>query len=138
MNIATVRSGIETRLDTMGIRVYTTVPEQVVVPCAIVQVGDGQFISFDDTFSASNAVAYTLNMKVLILTGRAALRASQDKLDDYLSVDGGDSIRKAIAGDSTLNSSANSCRVTGAGNFGVYNYSSIEYLGVEFDLEIIG
>ena len=122
----------------MGIRVYTTVPEQVVVPCAIVQVGDGQFISFDDTFSASNAVAYTLNMKVLILTGRAALKASQDKLDDYLSVDGSDSIRKAIAGDSTLNSSANSSRVTGAGNFGVYTYSSIEYLGVEFELEIIG
>ncbi len=138
MNVAAVRDGIETRLDTMGIRVYTAVPEQVVVPCAIIELGDGQFISFDDTFSASNAVAYTLNMKVLILTGRAALKASQDKLDDYLSVDGNDSIRQAIIADPDLNSSANSCRVVGASNFGTYTYSAIEYLGVEFNLEIIG
>jgi len=122
----------------MGIRTYTTIPENVVVPAAIVQPGDGQFITFDDVFSAAGVVGYTLKMRILVIAGRAAVKTSQDLLDDYCSVDTANSIRKAITGDTTLNSSANSCRVVGAGSFGIYSFASIEYLGVEFELEIMG
>jgi len=138
MNIATVRTGIETRLNTIGVRVYTTIPEQVTTPAAIVQVGDGEFIVFDDTFSAAGVVSYTLNMKILVITGRAAIKTAQDLLDDFCSPDSANSIRKAIGGDTTLNSSADNCRVTGVSSFGVYTFSSIEYLGAEFLIEILG
>ena len=138
MNISTVRDAIETRLDTIGIRVYTSIPETVVVPCAIIQYADGEFMQFDDTFSSADSVPYSLNMKILVLAGRTALRASQDKLDDFLSVSGNDSIRKAITGDTDMGSNVDSVRVVSAGNFGVYSYSNVDYLGVHFSLEIIG
>ena len=138
MNIATVRTGIETRLATMGIRTYTTIPENVVVPAAVIQPADGEFITFDDTFSLAGVVGYTLNMKVLVVAGRANIKGSQELLDDYCSVASANSVRKAITGDTDLNSSADSARVTGVANFGVYTFGSIDYLGVEFNIEVLG
>ena len=50
---------------------------------------------------------------------------------------GASSIKAQIESDTTLNSQAQSVRVTSAGNYGVYNINNIDYLGVEFIVEVI-
>ncbi len=45
--------------------------------------------------------------------------------------------RAQIESDTTLNGQAQSVRVTSASNYGVYNINNIDYLGVEFIVEVI-
>ena len=62
---------------------------------------------------------------------------SQDSLDEFLAGSGSSSIKQAIEGDSTLGGVVSSARVVEASNYGVYTINSIDYLGVEFNVEII-
>ena len=62
---------------------------------------------------------------------------SQDSLDSYLDGSGSTSVKSAIEGDTTLGGVVSSARVVEASNYGVYTVNSIDYLGVEFSVEII-
>jgi hypothetical protein len=43
----------------------------------------------------------------------------------------------AVESDQTLDSSAQSCRVVEASNYGVYTVNNIDYLGVEFEVNVV-
>jgi len=62
---------------------------------------------------------------------------SQETLDSYLASSGSSSIKAQVESDQTLGGSAQSCRVVEADNYGVYTVNNIDYLGVEFGVEVI-
>ena len=62
---------------------------------------------------------------------------SQETLDGFLVSSGANSVKAQIESDTTLNGEAQSVRVVSAGNYGVYEINNINYLGVEFIVEVI-
>jgi hypothetical protein len=58
-------------------------------------------------------------------------------LDAYLASSGASSVKAQVESDQTLDGSAQSCRVVEATNYGVYTVNNIDYLGVEFEVEVI-
>ena len=76
-SVSAVREGIKTNLQTItNMRVYDTIPDVVVPPCAVV----GQL---DFTFDASMARGLdTATCDVYVIVQRFSERSGQDKLSD--------------------------------------------------------
>ena len=132
MGLAAIRDGIKTRLGTIsGLRSFDTVPESVnEFPAAVVKPSSGEL---DPAFGDAGPV---LIFVITILVTRQDLATAQDALDPYLDVTGASSIRAAIEGDPTLNSSCDSCRVTRFAEYGAHEHAGILLLGVNIYLEV--
>lgn len=132
-DIATIRSGIKTRLATIsGLETYAYIPGQFGTPAAFV---GGPESCRDITFRNSKK---DWRIRVRVLVSRAAEQAGQDKLDDYL-VPGTTSIDDAINGDRTLGGVADFCEVEDhCVGYGVYQHSGVEYWGFETLLRVVG
>ena len=73
----------------------------------------------------------------ILYVSRVDAQDSQETLDGYLASTGSSSVKAQIESDVTLGGAANSCRVIEAKEVGVYTVNSIDYLGVEFIVEVI-
>lgn len=134
LSLASVRDGIKTRLETItGLRAHDTVPDVINIPCAI--VGYPERIEYDAAFGRGRD---RMIVPVRVYATRANDRTGQDKLDGYLAGTGAGSVKSAIEGDVTLGGASSSCRVTEARGYGAYMIGQVDYLGVEFLLDIIG
>jgi len=132
-SLTSIRSGLGTRLETISsLLVYDYVPDSIEPPCAI--VGTLSSLEYDNTFSRGSDT-YTIPIQLYV--SRVDAEDSQDTLDGYLAGSGSSSIKFAIEGDTTLGGAVSSARVVEASNYGVYTINSIEYLGVEFEIEVI-
>lgn len=131
-SITAVREGIKKNLQTITtMRVYDTIPDVIVPPCAVV----GQL---DFTFDASMARGLdTATCDVYVIVQRISERAGQDKLDEYLAGGGSKSIKAAIESDLTLNNSVKTCRVVSAES-GTYQTGDQTYLSYRYNLAIWG
>ena len=122
-SLSSIRSGLSTRLATIsGLSVYSYVPDSIEPPTAVVGV-------------MSSVDSYEIPLYLYV--SRVDAELSQDSLDEFLAGSGSSSIKQAIEGDSTLGGVVSSARVVEASNYGVYTINSIDYLGVEFSVEII-
>ena len=131
--LTSIRNGIGTNLGNISsLSVYNYVPDSIEPPTAI--VGVVQTLEYD-TSMARGADTYTI--PVLLYVSRVDAQDSQETLDAYLASSGASSVKAQIESDQTLDSSAQSCRVVEANNYGGYTVNNIDYLGVEFEVEVI-
>lgn len=132
MNLADVRAGLTSRLETIAsMRVYDTVRSTINPPAAVVALSDGAVgADFDD--------AVTVNWAVIVMLSRIDDQRSQAVLDAHLSTTGADSILAAIAGDQTLDGAVDSAKVVGWDQPSTYTIAGIDYVGVELTVEVIG
>jgi hypothetical protein len=132
-SIQSIRDGIGTRIKTItSLNVYDTIPDSVIVPCAV--VGMPNAVEYDYSF---RSVRMRLVVPVRVYACDVQEDQAQRKLDDYVSPDGAQSIRAAIDGDVTLGGNAQTTRVMTAQGYGVYELAGVQYLGVEFSVEVI-
>jgi len=114
-----------------GIRVYDTIPDVVVPPCAIV----GQL---DFTFDIDNARGLDqASVDVYVIVQRISERAGQDKLDELLAGTGTKSIKTALESDRTLGGLVNTLRVLTAES-GTYISGDVTFLSYRYNLAIWG
>ena len=131
--LTAIRSGLKTNLANItSLVVYDYVPDSIEPPTAIVGVVDS--IDYDSTM-ARGADTYTI--PIFLYVSRVDAEDSQDTLDGYLASSGSSSVKAQVESDLTLGGSAQSLRVIEAENYGVYNVNNIDYLGVEFTVEVI-
>ena len=131
--LTSIRNGIGTNLGNISsLSVYNYVPDSIEPPTAI--VGVVQTLEYD-TSMARGADTYTI--PVLLYVSRVDAQDSQETLDAYLASSGASSVKAQIESDQTLDSSAQSCRVVEENNYCVYTVNNIDYLGVEFEVEVI-
>ncbi len=131
--LTAIRSGLKTNLANItSLVVYDYVPDSIEPPTAIVGVVDS--IDYDSTM-ARGADTYTI--PIFLYVSRVDAEDSQDTLDGYLASSGSSSVKAQVESDLTLGGSAQSVRVIEADNYGVYNVNNIDYLGVEFTVEVI-
>ena len=132
-SLSSIRSGIATNLGNISsLTVFGFVPDSIEPPTAVVGVVDN--IEYD-TSMARGADTYTI--PVFLYVSRVDAQDAQDTLDAFLASTGSSSVKTQIESDSTLSGVANSVRVVEADNYGVYTINNIDYLGVEFMIEVI-
>ena len=132
-SLTSIRNGIGTNLGNISsLIVYNYVPDSVEPPTAI--VGVVQSIEYD-TSMARGSDTYTI--PIFLYMSRVDAQDSQETLDAYLASSGSSSVKAQVESDQTLDGTAQSCRVVEANNYGVYTVNNIDYLGVEFEVEVI-
>lgn len=132
-NLTNIRNEIKNNLANItSLSVFGFVPDSIEPPTAVVGVMDS--IDYDASMQRG---ADKYEIPVYVYVGRVDAQDSQETLDGFLASTGASSIKAQIESDTTLNSQAQSVRVTSAGNYGVYNINNIDYLGVEFIVEVI-
>ena len=132
-SLTDIRNGIGTALESISsLMVYKYVPDSIEPPTAIVGIVDN--VNYDLT-EARGADRYAI--PVFLYVSRVDAQDSQETLDSYLASSGASSVKTKIESDITLGGVAQSVRVVEADNYGVYSINNIDYLGVEFTVEVI-
>ena len=131
MTPSLVRDKMKAALNIPGLRVFDTIPDNIIPPAAIV----GQLSMTWDLVMARGAD--TANLDVMVITGRMSDRAAQDWLDQLLVGTGTKSIKTKIESDQTLGGSVSSIRVTTAEPLNI-NVSGVEMLAYRFAVECYG
>ena len=131
-NIPGVRDAIKTNLQTItNMRVYDTIPDVIVPPCAVV----GQL---DFTFDIDNQRGLDqASVDVYVIVQRISERAGQDKLDLYLAGSGTGSVKTALESDRTLGGLVDTLRVISAES-GTYQTGDQTFLSYRYNLTIWG
>ena len=131
-NISGVRDALGKNLETInGLRVYDTIPDVVVPPCAVV----GQL---DFTFDVNNMRGLDqASVDIFVIVQRFSERAGQDKLDNLLAGTGNGSIKTALESDRTLGGLVDTLRVISAES-GTYNSGDQSFLSYRYNLTIWG
>ena len=127
-----VRDALKVNLQTISrLRIYDTIPDVVVPPCAIV----GQL---DFTFDIDNARGLDqASVDIFVLVQRISERAGQDKLDLLLAGSGSGSIKTALESDRTLGGLVDTLRVISADS-GTYTSGETSFLSYRYNLTIWG
>jgi len=127
---AQIRAGLAARLATItGLRVHEVWPGQLNAPAAVVSRRQTRF---DQTFDGVDDFTFAVTLFVQFANDRVA----QEQLDGYLSVAGVSSIVAAIHADPTLGGVVDFARVTTAEQERLTTYAGIEYLSVDFVIEV--
>lgn len=131
-DVATIRAGIKTRLDTLSnfINVFDYSPDRVVGPCAIVLFSEADYF---ETASANGATRYVF--QVIVVAARWDSEHGQNTLDGYIS--GSNSVQTAIFGDPTLNGAASTASAKTCGNYGMIQIADSQWWAATFDIEVI-
>lgn len=132
IKINQVRDALGKNLETItGLRVYDTIPDVVVPPCAIV----GQL---DFTFDINNMRGLDqASVDVFVIVQRFSERAGQDKLDNLLAGTGTGSIKTALESDRTLGGLVDTLRVISAES-GTYTSGDQSFLSYRYNLTLWG
>lgn len=131
MTPSTVRDKMKAALNITGLRVYDTIPENIVPPAAIV----GNLTMDWDLVMKRGAD--TANLDVTVIAGRMSDRAAQDYLDGLLTATGNSSIKTKIEADQTLGGSVSSIRCLRASPLSV-TVSGVEMLAYRFEVVCYG
>ena len=132
-NLTNIRNEIGNNLANItSLSVFKFVPDSIEPPTAVVGVMDT--ITYDDTMARGSD---RYSVPVYLYVSRVDAQDSQETLDGFLVSSGANSVKAQIESDTTLNGEAQSVRVVSAGNYGVYEINNINYLGVEFIVEVI-
>jgi hypothetical protein len=132
VSIATIRAGLGTNLATLsGLRVATSLPEQVNPPQAVVAL---QSVAYD---GALRGGLTTYTFMVTVLTGRMSERTAQSILDGYISPGAG-AIKNAIESDKTLGGSCYDVRVEAMSSVGSLTIGEVNYLAADFTVTVYG
>jgi hypothetical protein len=130
MNIADIRTGLETTIGTIaGLRVYGTVPDAPSVPCAVV---------YPDQIQYGRTLDGTANIRMVVQVMVAAVNSQggQDSLDGYLADSGSTSIFTTIENNPTLGGVCQNAHVTEMRSYGVVG-DSTRYYSAELVVDIL-
>jgi len=132
LDIGPIRDALGTNLQTIaGLRIYDTIPDVIVPPCAVV----GQL---DFTFDADNARGLDqASTDIFVIVQRFSERTGQAKLDSLLAGTGPKSIKTALESDRTLGGLVDTLRVLSADS-GTYSSGDQTFLSYRYNLVIYG
>lgn len=126
-----VRDALKTAVNITGLRVYDTIPENLVPPGLIV----GQLSITWDLVFARGADSATVDL--ILVAGRMSDRAAQDYLDSLLTPSGNTSIKAKVEADQTLGGTVTSVRCVRAEPIPVSS-SGVEMLAYRYSVELWG
>lgn len=125
-----IRDGIAARLATIpDLQVYPTPPGSIIVPAGVVRRRN---TNYDVTVDGAVDTTWVATVFVQFANNDSAA----EQLDEYVSESGDQSIKAAIEADPTLGGVVDFADVASAEGEKVTNYAGIDYLTVDFIIEI--
>lgn len=137
MDLKAIRNALKDAIKTINGISVSDLRDDPHPPCAIVYPKAP--FEFDDTFNGGTVGGITRpKFCVLVLVPYVSTRSAQEKLDDYLSDEGAQSIKTAIEADQTLGGTVSECLVTGLESYGVISLldGGTRYLSAELVVDI--
>ena len=132
-SLTSIRNAIRTNLANItSLTVFGYVPDSIEPPTAIVGVVES--VNYDLTESEG---ADRYEIPVFLYVSELTHRIVKKHLTGFWLASGSSSVKTQIESDITLGGVAQSVRVVEADNYGVYTINNIDYLGVEFTVEVI-
>ena len=130
--VSQVKDGLKTRIETVpGLRGFDYQPDQVNPPFAFATLDE---IRYHQTGFATGGVA--MDFTITVVVNRASERTAQDKVDQYTSWDGAQSVRAAIEADPTLGGVCSDLIVNSASNFTNIDANDTLYLTMDFKVTV--
>lgn len=127
-----LRLGVLARLnDICGLRSIAHAPDRISPPAAAIELTS---MTFDSTFGPNACDEYQFTVRVY--ASRADDKAGQDRLDTFINAAGSTSVKQALESDRSLGGIAQTLRVTGLDNYGVYEVGTTPYYGAEFAVTV--
>lgn len=131
MTPSLVRDALKTALNITGLRVYDTIPDNIIPPAAVI----GQLtMDFDLVFKRG---ADSATLDVIVISGRMSERAAQDYLDGLITSTGNTSVKTKLEADQTLGGTVTSVRVVRAEPISM-TVSGVEMLAYRFQVAVWG
>jgi hypothetical protein len=131
--ISTVRQGLADAADTItGLNCLAYAPDSVPEPCFYVSE---VAVEFDAAFGRGMD---DIDFTCMVLVSRADDKASQAKLDGYLSGSGASSVKVALEAAPTLGGACDDLHVKRIQGYRWYTHGDAKYLGAEFVVRVIG
>lgn len=131
VSIADLRNGLATNLQTItGLRVASTVPDQVNPPIAIISLDK---INYQRAF-ARGLTEYLF--KITVIVSRQSERNAQQKLDQYVASDGTYSVLEALETDRSLGGKAADSTMVSLDAYGSVVIGETTYLSAEFSVQV--
>jgi hypothetical protein len=112
--------------------VYPYMPDIINPPAVAVTPAAGDFMVYGSSFDSNDL---TLNITAFVQRGQP--QSSSDLLDSFLDEDGDSSVVAAVRADPTLGGVVDAATVTGARNWGIYEFGNVSYLAAVFTVEIL-
>ena len=134
MTVATVRQALADAVDAIsGLRASAYMPDKINPPIAVVNTGD-----FDPRMVLGEGKCER-QFVVSVYAGRTPETAAQKLLDTYSELSGATSVIAAIQGWAALNNgtTADYAQVTNVSGLKVATVGTIEYLLVDFEIEVV-
>jgi hypothetical protein len=129
--IADLRNGLAANLQTIpGLRVTSTVPDQVNPPIAIISLDK---INYQRAF-ARGLTEYLF--KITVIVSRQSERNAQQKLDQYVASDGTYSVLDALETDRSLGGKAADSTLVALDAYGSVVIGETTYLSAEFSVQV--
>lgn len=131
VSIADLRNGLATNLQTItGLRVTSTVPDQVNPPIAIISLDK---INYQRAF-ARGLTEYLF--KITVIVSRQSERNAQQNLDQYVASDGTYSVLNALETDRSLGGKAADSTMVSLDAYGSVVIGETTYLSAEFSVQV--
>ena len=125
-----IREGLSVRLETIaGLNAYRKAPGNITVPAAIVRRRQTRY---DVTLDGADDTTWGITLFV----SYANIEVAHEALDDYLDPAGASSVVAAVHADPTLGGVVDFTRVASAEGERITNYAGVDYLSVEFVVEV--
>ena len=137
MGVEDIGNGIKTNLETISALKAIFAPKELpdslpsVFPMALILPG---VTTYDIDFSGN----CNYNFRIIVFFSPADKPTALNTLLDYIEPAGTNSVKAAIEGDITLDSSADTCMLRRNLGFGMTLWGNTAYVTTEFELEVWG
>jgi hypothetical protein len=130
MSLALIRKGMADNLGSIaGIRVYEEVPDNPVMPCALIFL---ERATYNEAF-ARGLTLYEFSVRVIV--SRVTERRSQRRLDEFID-NGATSLKTALESDLSLDGAAFDATVTSLSAVGSVTIGETTYLAATFEVTV--
>jgi len=131
MSLETIGTGIKTRLQTIsGLQVFA--PNEL--PDTINHFPTALILPGETRYNAHFGGDADYILRIIVLITKQDQPSALNKLLDYIELTGTYSVKAAIDADTTLNGSADDCRVTRNLGIGTTDWGGVGYLSTEFEI----
>jgi hypothetical protein len=128
-DIDAITKAFGTALATVGLRVFSEIPNKIDPPVALIGLGKGDNDTLDN--------ALIIEFGVLVLVSATNTRGAQEAIRAYTSSTDSHCIQVAVQADNTLSGTVDSVDFTGWDPPAVYPVGDISYLGIEFNFQVL-
>lgn len=136
-NLNTIIDALGTRLETIAnVNVSTEHPDRIAPPHLV--IGLPEQIDYHETMSQATGQLMRVRIPIFMYVSRADALDGQRTLKAMLSTEGALSVHNTLsAGDLTYGSVIESLMVLRGTRIGRYTISGVNYLGAEFETEVV-